>query len=139
MLFPMVRRVIEAVPDFDLHDDLALGRFLEHQLEAPPVLVVPLFEVVFAVGPLGERINFEAAVLAVAHRVADVIAAGGYDLVEVLFQIGNLKQVVVLAAADEQNWLALVLPIMRILFVRSNAIGIVGGMRRRGKTCGEGE
>jgi hypothetical protein len=47
---PVVSRVVEAVPDLDLHDDVALAGPPEHVLEAPPVFGVPLVQVVFAAG-----------------------------------------------------------------------------------------
>src|SRR5687768_5513830 len=83
-----------------------------------------------------ERVDFEAQVLAITHGVANVIAAGGFDFVEMGLQIGDLEQVVVLAAAEQQNRLAFVLPIARVLLVWSDAprvfrSGWTGGESRR--------
>ncbi len=139
MRFPVLCGVVEAVPDLDLHDDVPLGGPAEQVLEAPPVFVVPLVEVVLAVGALGERIDLEALVPPVAHRVADVVAAGCLDLVEVLLEVGDLEQVVVLAAAQQQDGPALVLPVAGILGPRPDAARVIGTQHGHLNRRGEGQ
>jgi len=70
--------------------------------------------VTIAVALLLERIDLEAFVLPVAHCVADIVAAGLVDFVEVLFKVGNLKQVVVFASAKQKDGLALILPVTHV-------------------------
>ncbi len=104
---------VEPVPDLDLHEDAAFRRFPQQALEPLPVFVVPLIEIVPAVFILPERINFEALVLAVAHRIADDVAAGCGQSVElhgeILFR--PLEQVVVVAAAQQQYGFSPIAPV----------------------------
>ena len=90
--------VIEAVPEFDLDDDVTLGCPLQQVAKTLPVLVVPLVEIVLAVFKTAIGIDFEVVIVPVAHGIADVVAAHGMQLVEMLLEIGDLKQAVVLAA-----------------------------------------
>jgi len=114
--------VVEAVKDFDLDDDLPPGRQPQHPLEPLPVLGIPLGQVVAAVVQPQQRIR--VALVPVRHRVADVVAAGGLDLIEVLLQVRDLEQVVVDAAAEQHHRLAAVLPVGGVLFIRPDPIGI---------------
>ncbi len=111
---PVVAIVIESRPDLYLHDDVTLLRQFKEVLEPPPVFFVPLVQVVFAFDFL-ERpdITFVPA----GHSIAHVVAAHGLEQVQVLFQIRNLKQVVIFGTAYQQHRLALILPIRRILLI----------------------
>ncbi len=100
MWFPVLAGVVEAIPDFDLHEDAPLMSPLEHIREPLPVFVVPLLQVVFAVGDSLIRIQFKALILAVTHRVADVVRPHLGHLVQMFFQVGQLKQAVILAASQ---------------------------------------
>ncbi len=69
-----------------------------------------------------------------AHRVADGVAADRPEQIQVCFQpVGRdvrvVEQVVLIAAAQEQHRLALVLPVVRVAFIRPD--GVVGMHRRR--------
>ena len=118
---PVARGIIEAVPDFDLYDYVAFGGPAEHVFETVPVFFVPLVEVVLAIGELLEGLDFEVVVLAVAHGVADVVCADGHHFVEVLFEVRDLEEAVVLAAADEHEGFALVLPVSGVCVNRPDA------------------
>jgi len=108
-----------------------LGCPLQHVLEPLPVLVVPLLQIVLAVLAAGEGIQLESLVRAVAHGVADVVAARGPQLIQVLFEVGKLEEVVVLGASDQQHGLALVLPVAGVVFPRLNAVGAGVGLDDR--------
>ncbi len=129
---PVVPRVVEAIPDLDLHDDVALLGPRQQILKPLPVFVVPAIQVVLAVGLLGERLDFEALVEPGAHRVAHVVAAHAAQQVEVLLQIGNLEQIVVLAASDQHYRLAPILPITRIGLINVDTVGRPGPADRSG-------
>ena len=111
---PMVTRVVEAIPQLDLDDDVALTSECQKPLEPRPVLRVPLRQVECLVGRLRKRIHLEAAIPAIAHRVADVVGPGRLHLVEVRLQVRDLKEVIVLAAAEQEHRHAAVLPVRRV-------------------------
>lgn len=108
--------VVESVPDFNLHNDVALGGGFKHVLEALPVLAIPFPQVVFARGELLERVQFPAAVFPVGHGVSDDVSASGGERVELLFEArrGPLEEVVIVGTAEEQGRFAFVLPVERI-------------------------
>lgn len=110
MVFAAIVRVVEAVPDLDLHADAAFGGFDEHEFETLPIGVVPIGEIESAIRQLLERIQLETLVLPVAHGIADDVAAGGGQTIELGNQLLRrpLKQVVVIAAAHKQDGFPLV-------------------------------
>jgi hypothetical protein len=120
--------IVEAVPDLDLHEDVPLGGPLQHVLEALPVVVVPLVHVELAVRQQLVRLELDA--LALAHRVAHVVGADRVDLVEVLLEVVEQKDVVRLAAAQQHHGLALVLPVGGVLWtIGLDPVGVVGRAR----------
>ena len=107
--------IVEAVPDLDLNNDSQLlGRF-EHGFETAPVFVVPGIQVILAVGPPRVGIHFVPVILAIAHGVADHIAAGRGQGLELLPHVGHLKNVVVIRPAQQHHGFAPILPVKRIL------------------------
>ena len=135
---PVVAEVVEAVPQLDLHDDVAGSGEGQQPVEARPVLGVPLRQVPGAIGQACEGVDLEATVRPVAHRVADVVGTRGPHLVEMRLQIGDLEQVVVLAAAQEQDRRALVLPVPGIARPGSDASGRDRRLRGRVRVAGAG-
>ena len=75
-------RVVEPVPDLDLHKNFALGCLGQHRVKTLPVFRIPLSKIVFTVVELQERIDLKPGILAVTHRVADHVSAGGHDSIK---------------------------------------------------------
>ncbi len=126
---PTTIRVVEAVPDFDLHNDVTPTGLAQHPLETLPILIVPGVEIVLAVVESFERIDFESLVLSITHRVANDVATCLRQTVELCDELlfRPLKQIVIIAAAQEQHRLASITPVPRIL--------IPGTQRRLGSRC----
>ena len=124
---PVVAIIIESRPDFYLNNNIPLICQFKELLEPPPVFSVPLVQVVFAV------YFFEwpdIAFVSAGHSVAHVVTAHGLEQVQVLFQIRNLKKIVVLSTTYQQNGLTLILPVCRIWFI--NLYPICRSARRPG-------
>lgn len=98
IVLPGVTGVVEAVPQFDLEDDIALGAQREEVFEAVPVNLTGLRQVVETrpgVALEGPDIAFVAA----GHGAADIISPNCVQEVEMSFYFGNLKEIVFDAAA----------------------------------------
>ena len=107
------------IEHLDLYDDVPRMREAQEILEPPPVLVVPLVQIELAVHPL---VGEDVALVAVAHHVADVVAADRLQQVEMALQPdGMVEQIVLPGPAQQQYGFALVLPVIRILGIRADA------------------
>jgi hypothetical protein len=93
-------RVVEAIPDFDLDNDSAPGRFPQEALEPRPICLIPPVQIIFSIFPLLVRIDLEALILPVAHRVANHVASATRQTVELSYKLflRPLKQVIVIAS-----------------------------------------
>ena len=89
--FPFLLRMVEAVPNFDLNHDLPLGRQLQEPFKPLPVFIVPLVQIVAAVLEFLVRIDFEAVILPITHRIPHVVPAHLGQFIEMLLEIGDLK------------------------------------------------
>ena len=107
--------MVKAIPDLDLHDDIALVSLIEEGLKALPVWVVPALQIVQPV--LAAMEGVRVVFITVAHRVADVIAADSGQQVEVPGQTvtGPLEEIVVRRGAQQRDRFAFVLPVSRVL------------------------
>ena len=65
-VLPATGRIVEAIPDFDLHKDVPLGGPLEHILKSLPVLLIPLIEVELSVRQ--QLVRLQLDLLPLAHR-----------------------------------------------------------------------
>ena len=117
---PVFLRIIKAVPDLDLHEDVPFGRPPQHALKARPVLLVPLVQVEAAVRQ--QPVRLELRPFALAHRIAHVVGSNLLDLVEMLLKPLQQEDVIGHAAAEQHDRLALVLPVPRVVGVWLNAI-----------------
>ena len=98
IVLPRITGEVEAVPQFDLKDDIALGAQREEVFEAVPVNLAWLLQVVetsLCVALEGPDIAFVAA----GHGAADIVAPNCVQEVEMSFYLGNLKKIVFDAAA----------------------------------------
>ena len=135
---PVVCRIVEAVPDLDLHNNRPLGGPLQHVLKTLPVFLVPLIEVELPVRQ--QLVRLEILALALAHRIADVVGSNRLDLIEMLLEPLQQKDMVCLAAAQEHHRLALILPVAWVHRVRLDPIRVlVFGRRRRDVGRGQEE
>ena len=67
----------------------------EQVLKTVPILIVPLVQIILAVGQSFERIYLKTLVLPVAHCIANIVAAYACQQVQMFLQIRNLKKIVI--------------------------------------------
>ena len=110
-------RVIEAIPHFDLHENLSPSGFTQHTFKPRPVFIVPEVEVVFAVVKSLERIHLVTLVFAIAHRVANHIPPNFSQTVKLgnQFLLRPLKQIVIITATQQHHRSSPVTPIPFII------------------------
>jgi hypothetical protein len=134
-----VATVVPAVPDLDLHDDVPLGGHLQEIAEPGPVGIVEPVQVVQPVLRIAvERVEIVVVVdiaalvgsVAAGHRIAHVVAADGDQPIQMGFQaigpdIRVIEQVVLIAAAQQQNRMPFVLPVGGIPGIRPDAVRVI--------------
>src|SRR5690606_25687475 len=94
---------------------------LEKMGKSPPVFRARLVQVV----ETGCRITLEGpdvALIAAGHSAANIVAANGLQQVEMFLDVGNLEQIILNTAAEQQHRLTLVLPVEWVGRIRPDAV-----------------